>query len=92
MLKKKKERNEVMRNLIHALSFVAIAAFVLAFANPSEAVHRGAGDMTCGACHTMHNAQGGSKIVTTATAGGLVLLRASVTTRGDIPAFCLSWS
>jgi len=54
------------------------------------AIHKGAGDLVCGGCHTMHNSQGGGTNTLDGNAGGsLVLLRGAVTGRQDIHKFCL---
>lgn len=62
--------------------------FGLVAAGTSMAVHKGAGDLTCGQCHTMHNSQGGASLGGN-TDGSLVLLRGAVTTRAQIHNFCL---
>ena len=60
-----------------------------------HAVHKGAGDLTCGTCHTMHNSQGsttggsGDGGLGGLAGGSLVLLRAPVSTRADIHKLCL---
>lgn len=57
----------------------------------AEAVHKGAGDLVCGSCHTMHNSQGsGSNTLGGTTGGSIVLLRASLPNgRADIHLLCL---
>lgn len=52
------------------------------------AIHKGSGDLVCGACHTMHNSQGDTSLGGNA-GGSLVLLRGAVTTRNEIHNFCL---
>ncbi len=81
------ERKEV-KGMIKRLLFVSFMAvgLMLLYSSPSHAVHKGAGDLTCGNCHTMHNSQGN-----TALEGdpSLVLLRASVSSRAEIHNLCL---
>ncbi len=52
------------------------------------AVHKGAGELTCGNCHTMHNSQGNSSMEGVA-GGSVVLLRGQVTSRAEIHKLCL---
>jgi len=52
------------------------------------AVHKGAGALVCGACHIMHNSQGGTSLEGN-VGGSMILLRGKVTTRNDISKFCL---
>jgi hypothetical protein len=81
-----------MKRLI-TTSLVALAAGVgltLLVASPSMAIHKGAGDLVCGGCHTMHNSQGAGDLNNGGPAGGsIVLLRGAVTSRADIHNFCL---
>ena len=42
------------------LAFAFGIGLSLLVATPSMAVHKGAGPLTCGACHTMHSSQGGT--------------------------------
>jgi len=72
------------RLLIAAVLSLGIGLFA---ASESMAVHKGAGDLTCGQCHTMHNSQGGSSLGGN-TDGSLILLRGAVTTRAQIHNFC----
>src|SRR3989338_5798881 len=49
----------------------------LLYPSPSKAVHKGAGDITCGSCHTMHSSQGGTNGPNMGgAAGSFILLRA----------------
>jgi len=68
----------------------AVIFFFLAVSIPGigHAVHKGAGGLTCGQCHTMHNSQGGSDLEGT-SGGAIILLRGDVTTRADIHKLCL---
>jgi hypothetical protein len=60
------------------------------FSEQSFAVHKGAGDLTCGNCHTMHNSQGGGSNTLGGVSGGsLVMLRADVSNRENIHKLCL---
>ncbi len=70
--------------LIAAALSLGIGLFA---ASESQAVHKGAGDLTCGQCHTMHNSQGGSSLGGN-TNGSLILLRGAVSTRAEIHNFC----
>ena len=65
--------------------------FVMAFASGAYAIHKGAGDLVCGGCHTMHNSQGGGDLNGTGMADStsLVLLRGDVQSRAEIHKFCL---
>ena len=78
------------------ISLLAIMAFgvaaLLMVASPSMAVHKGAGALTCGACHTMHNSQGATDLEGTSgvSGGSIILLRAGVTDRSGIHALCLN--
>ncbi|MEK7773744.1 MAG: hypothetical protein AAB307_05305 [Deltaproteobacteria bacterium] len=73
------------RLLIAAALSLGIGLFA---ASDSQAVHKGAGDLTCGQCHTMHNSQGGASLGGNVD-GSLILLRGAVTTRAEIHNFCL---
>lgn len=71
---------------------VLIVSFLLLSSTSAFAVHKGAGDLTCGNCHTMHNSQGGgANTLGGATGGSLVLLRADLGTGGreNIHRLCL---
>ncbi|MBI5826799.1 MAG: hypothetical protein HZB22_03605 [Deltaproteobacteria bacterium] len=70
--------------------FVAGALFLssIVFSGTAHAIHKGAGDLVCGNCHTMHNSQGGSSLGGL-TDGSLILLRGPVSTRAEIHKFCL---
>ncbi|MBI5237941.1 MAG: hypothetical protein HY887_05915 [Deltaproteobacteria bacterium] len=82
-----------------ALIAVAAVGMGLAASAPSWAIHRGAGGLVCGGCHTMHNSQGRTTLDglatdvsgadATATKGSLILLRASVSSRAEIHNLCL---
>ncbi|HHL40979.1 MAG TPA: hypothetical protein ENJ37_10780 [Deltaproteobacteria bacterium] len=52
------------------------------------AVHKGAGPLTCGQCHTMHNSQGNVSLEGD-TQGSLLLLRGPVSSRAAIHKLCL---
>lgn len=54
----------------------------------SEAIHRGAGGLVCGGCHTMHNSQGGASLGGQA-GGSIRLLRGVVSTKSEIHKLCL---
>lgn len=60
---------------------------------PSKAVHKGAGNLTCGSCHTMHSSQGGTNGPSMGGAtGSFILLRAggsSISSRAEIHNLCL---
>ncbi|MBI5237659.1 MAG: hypothetical protein HY887_04480 [Deltaproteobacteria bacterium] len=89
-----------MKNLKRlALTAVAAVAMGLAASAPSWAIHKGAGGLVCGGCHTMHNSQGRTSLDglstnfngadSTAGGGSLILLRASVSSRAEIHNLCL---
>lgn len=60
---------------------------------PSKAVHKGAGDLTCGSCHTMHSSQGGANSPSMGgPTGSSILLRtggSSISSRAEIHKLCL---
>ncbi len=72
-----------------------LLSFLLVFFGVSSAfaVHKGAGPLACGSCHTMHNSQGGSAAspdnLGGATGGSIVLLRGNVTSRAEVHKLCL---
>ena len=76
------------------LAFAFGIGLALLTAEPSMAVHKGAGDLICGQCHTMHSSQG-STTTTGAlpsmgtNSGSFILLRGSVASRTEIHNFCL---
>ncbi len=78
-----------------ALIAVAAVGMGLVASAPSWAIHKGAGGLVCGGCHTMHNSQGRTTLDGLAVASGgtgngsLILLRASVTSRAQIHNLCL---
>lgn len=54
------------------------------------AVHKGAGEMVCGGCHTMHSSQGAANSPGMGGASGsFILLRGAVASRADIHKLCL---
>jgi|GEM_PF-1384388 len=79
-------RYDLKRWLIAAVSVF----FMFFMALPAEvnAVHKGAGGLTCGQCHTMHNSQGSSGLGGSA-GGSIILLRAEVNSRAEIHKLCL---
>lgn len=80
-------RDNNLRTLL--LAFIAII-FVAAITipTPSMAVHKGAGNLVCGQCHTMHNSQGGTNLEGNST-GSILLLRGAVSSREEIHKLCL---
>ncbi|MEK6837737.1 MAG: hypothetical protein AABX69_03740, partial [Nanoarchaeota archaeon] len=80
------------RTILTALPAFAFGiGLALLAATPSMAVHKGSGDLTCGACHTMHSSQGGGSGTSMGqeAGGSFILLRTSVATRADLHNFCL---
>ena len=74
------------------MTFAFGIGLTLLASTPSMAVHKGAGDLTCGGCHTMHNSQGSSNAGNTlqgVAGGSIILLRGSVTTRSEMHNLCL---
>lgn len=67
---------------------------VMAYPYEAQAIHRGAGGLVCGQCHTMHNSQGGQTLDGPTPyptgGGGLILLRGDVSSRAEIHQFCLN--
>ncbi len=80
------------RTFLQLLCFVGALVLVIGVA-PSFAVHKNAGDLACGSCHTMHNSQGGSSAspdnLGGAPGGSIILLRGNVTSRAQIQNLCL---
>ncbi len=72
------------------IKILILAAFLGLAAAPGEAlaVHKGAGGLVCGNCHTMHNSQGGTGLEGN-PGGSLRLLRGSVSYDGEVHKFCL---
>ena len=80
------------RYYLLALMACSVVALVLMAASPSEAIHRGAGNLVCGGCHTMHNSQGGTTAAPDnlgGAAGGSVFLLRGDTSAGTFN-FCLN--
>lgn len=79
---------------IFAAVTIAIGLFLFSAAD-SSAIHKGAGDLVCGGCHTMHNSQGNITLDTSGLpsggsgGGSFILLRAQVNTRAEIHKLCL---
>jgi hypothetical protein len=67
---------------------VLVVSFLLLSGTSAFAVHKGAGGLTCGMCHTIHNSQGSGTFVSQSP-GALVMLRAEVSGRQDIHKLCL---
>lgn len=65
-----------------------VLAVIFVLSSSSYAVHKGAGGLTCGYCHTMHNSQG-SVDLGGSNGGAMVLLRADVDSRANIHKLCL---
>ncbi len=66
------------------------AVLFLVFLVPVDAygVHKGAGSLVCGNCHTMHNSQGNTALEGL-SGGSIVLLRGGVSSRAEIHKLCL---
>ncbi len=81
-----------VRAVFHALWIYPVILLFLGVSSV-HAVHKGAGPLACGSCHTMHNSQGGSSAspdnLGGATGGSIVLLRGNVTTRAEVHKLCL---
>jgi len=74
--------------IAYSISIALFLAFLL-YGMPVSAVHKGAGNLTCGNCHTMHNSQGNSGLGGV-SGGSLILLRASdISGRESIHKLCL---
>lgn len=85
----KRKGGEFMKRWSRVYIVLAIG-FLLLSSTSAFAVHKGAGDLTCGNCHTIHNSQGGGTNTLGGTSGGaLVLLRADVSGRQDVHKLCL---
>lgn len=79
-----------MKKVLRISSFIAvISIFLLLNSTSVFAVHKGAGGLTCGMCHTMHNSQGNTAFVGSQTPGALIMLRADVSGRQDVHKLCL---
>lgn len=70
--------------------FTVLYIFALYLIAPSQslAIHKGAGDLVCGQCHTMHNSQGNLDLGG-ATGGSIMMLRSNISSRTEISKFCL---
>lgn len=75
-----------LKLLVFAISTMVI--MLLLSGTEAFAVHKGAGALVCGACHTMHNSQGGA-VLQGVPDGSLVLLRGNVTSRNETHRLCL---
>lgn len=75
------------------LAALLTLAITIIATSPSIAVHKGAGDLVCGGCHTMHSSQGGANGPSMGGAtGSFLLLRSgsnSINSRGEIHKLCL---
>ena len=79
-----------MKDMKKWLGVVVLITGFLLINTSVFAVHKGAGDLTCGNCHTMHNSQGGgTNTLGGASGGSLVLLRADISSRENIHRLCL---
>ena len=86
----KRRKEEGMRKLILLALGAFFAAGLVLYATPSMAIHKGAGDLVCGGCHTMHSSQRGTNSLAMGGPGGsLILLRQGITKRADIHLLCL---
>lgn len=59
------------------------------FPSDIHAIHQGAGNLVCGACHTMHNSQGNTGLGGNPPGGSLILLRGPVNSKAEMHKFCL---
>lgn len=86
------EKNNISRdNNLRTLLIALVAIFFVAaiiIPTPSMAVHKGAGNLVCGNCHTMHNSQGGTNLEGNST-GSILLLRGAVSSREQLHKLCL---
>lgn len=71
----------------HPILLLALRGLI-SYNTYSWAVHKGAGDLVCGNCPTMHNSQGGQGLGG-ASGGSIMLLRGPVTSRATIHKLCL---
>lgn len=76
-----------MKSSIIAAGVIYFSSIV--FSGTAHAIHKGAGNLVCGGCHTVHNSQGGVEFAGTNPGGSLLLLRGPVSTRAEIHKFCL---
>jgi len=82
------DRRDKKASLLLAVLLTLVITIITT--TPSIAVHKGAGDLVCGGCHTMHSSQGGASSPSMGTASGAaILLRGPVTSRADIQKLCL---
>lgn len=77
-----------MINKSSILITTVILICLIIFPSDAKAVHKGAGGLVCGTCHTMHNSQGNAAMEG-ASGGSLVLLRANISTRAEGHKLCL---
>jgi len=80
---------------INRLVLMALLSLALSLFIPisSIAVHKGAGELVCGNCHTMHSSQGGTNGLSMGgPTGSFILLRSgnsSISSRAEIHKLCL---
>ena len=75
-------------SFIFLLSLIVCVFSSIGLNSIAYAVHNGAGGLTCGTCHAMHNSQGAGSLGGV-SGGSLILLRAPVITRNEIHKLCL---
>lgn len=83
----KRKGGEFMKRWSGVYIVLAIG-FLLLSSTSAFAVHKGAGGLTCGMCHTIHNSQGNTAF-NSQSPGALVMLRADVSGRQEIHKLCL---
>src|SRR3989338_3765615 len=80
---------------INRLVLMALLSLALSLFIPisSKAIHKGAGELVCGNCHTMHSSQGGTNGLSMGgSTGSFILLRSgnsSISSRAEIHNLCL---
>jgi cytochrome c553 len=80
-----------MRKTFILAIFSFAVAGVMMIASPASAIHKGAGALTCGNCHTMHSSQGGTNLPSMGGETGSFLLfrNGNVTDRSNVHLLCL---
>ncbi len=86
LLTKKKGISMSIKNVAFSAAILTLGLF--GTQSTVYAIHKGAGDLVCGNCHTMHNSQGEGGLGGNSD-GSLILLRGPVGTRAEIHKLCL---
>ncbi len=78
----------MVRSIYRTSIYLLLGCLNILIPPSAHSVHKGAGDLPCGTCHTMHNSQGGMEIGGNAE-GSFALLRAPVSDEHETHNLCL---